>query len=152
MKTFVCQICGHIAFDEAPVECPVCGMPIENFENVPDAVKTPADPDNLSELEKKHVPHVTIGRECSSVHGEGCADVYVKIGEIEHVMETEHYIKFIDFYASKRYLARLILTPQQIHPKVSLCLNVNTGKLTVVENCNVHGSWMTKIKLDEDIE
>ena len=151
MKTFVCQVCGHIAFDEAPVECPVCRMPIENFENVPDAIKTPADPDNLSESEKKHVPLVSIGRECSVEHGEGCADVHVKIGEIEHVMETEHYIKFIDFYASKKYLARLILTPQHIHPKVSLCLNVNTGKLTVIETCNVHGSWITKIKLDEDI-
>ena len=150
MKTFVCQVCGHIAFDEAPVECPVCGMPIENFENVPDAIKIPGDPDNLTEVEKKHVPEVSISRECSSVHGEGCADVHVKVGEIQHVMETEHYIKFIDFYASKKYLARLVLTPQRIHPSVSLCLNVNTGKLTVVESCNVHGSWMTKIRLNEE--
>ncbi len=150
MKTFVCQVCGHIAFDEAPVDCPVCGMPIENFENVPDAIKIPGDPDNLTEVEKKHVPVVSISRECSSVHGEGCADVHVKVGEIEHVMETEHYIKFIDFYASKKHLARLVLTPRRIHPSISLCLNVNTGKLTVVENCNVHGSWMTKVRLNEE--
>ena len=25
MKTFVCQVCGHVAFDQAPVDCPVCG-------------------------------------------------------------------------------------------------------------------------------
>ncbi|MEN8261924.1 MAG: desulfoferrodoxin family protein, partial [Nitrospirota bacterium] len=130
--------------------CPVCGMPIENFENVPDAIKIPGDPNNLTEVERKHVPVVLISRECSSVHGEGCADVHVKIGEIEHVMETEHYIKYIDFYASKKYLTRLVLTPQRIHPSVGLCLNVNTGKLTTVGNCNVHGSWMTKVRLNEE--
>ena len=151
MKTFVCQICGYIAFDEAPVECPVCRLPIENFENIPDAIKIPADDDNLSELERKHIPHVSIGRECVSEHGEGCVDVHVRIGEIEHVMETEHFIRFIDFYASKKYLARVILTPQQIHPAVSLCLNVNTGKLTVVNNGNVHGSWIKKDKINEMI-
>lgn len=150
MKTFVCQVCGYIAFDEAPVECPVCGMPIENFENVPDAVKTPADPDNLSESDRKHIPEVSISRECSLEHGDGCIDVHVRIGDIEHVMEAEHFIRYIDFYVSKKYVARILLTPKRVHPVATLHLNANTGKLTVIGNCNMHGSWIKKVKLDED--
>ncbi len=149
MKTFVCQVCGHVAFDEAPVDCPVCRMPIENFENDPEAVKKPADPGNLSETEKKHIPLIFVNKECGLDHGDVCTNVHIKVGEIEHVMETEHFINFIDLYIDKKYLTRTILTPRRQHPAAGMHLNINEGKLTVVGNCNVHGNWISKINLDE---
>jgi superoxide reductase len=149
MKTFECQACKHIAFDEAPVECPVCGKAIENFENEPDAIKKPADPDNLSESDRKHIPQIILNRECNLNHDETCIIVQVKIGEIEHVMETEHFINFIDIYVDRKYVTRAMFTPKKMHPAVNLHLNVSTGMLSVIAHCNVHGNWRAKVKLDE---
>ncbi len=147
MNTFVCKTCGYIAFDNAPVDCPVCRSPIENFGKNTDAVKRPLDPQCLNEIEKMHTPVVTVSKTCSLVHGSGCFDVSVKVGEIEHVMESEHYITSIDFYVNKRYIARIRLTYKRLYPAASLHLNVREGTLSVIENCNVHGSWIKEVNL-----
>jgi len=148
MKTFVCGICGHISFDYAPVDCPVCGMAIENFENDPAVINMPADPDNLSEVEKKHIPQIVVDKQCSLIP-EGCINVYLKVGETEHVMETEHYIKYIDFYLDTKYVSRFILTPKLIHPAACLHMNMVEGKITAIAHCNVHGNWMKELKLKQ---
>jgi desulfoferrodoxin-like iron-binding protein len=147
MNIFKCSICGHIAFDNAPVECPVCGLPIENFNWDPEAIKTPQDPDNLNETEKKHIPVVSVSTKCDLIPGNGCVDVIVKVGALEHVMESEHFITFIDFYIDKRYLSRVHFTYKRLHPSASVCLHVEQGTLSVIEHCNVHGSWMTKVNI-----
>ncbi len=149
MKTFACKVCSHIEFDEAPVKCPVCEAPIENFENNSDAIKKPADPDNLSEGDRKHIPVLVVKKECGLIPGGECIDVQVKVGEIEHVMETEHYITFIDFYIDRKYIARTAFIPHGLHPAAALHLKVNTGTLTAIENCNVHGSWMAEVDLSD---
>lgn len=28
---YVCEICGHTVYDEAPEKCPICGVPHEKF-------------------------------------------------------------------------------------------------------------------------
>lgn len=144
MKTFVCRVCGHAAFEQAPVDCPVCKAPIENFDNNPKAIHMPEDPSNLSETEKKHIPMIVISKECRLIGGE-CVDVHVKVGEIEHVMESEHSIAFIDFYINQRYQTRVQLRYKRLHPAATLHLRVDTGTLTVVANCNVHGNWMSEV-------
>ena len=148
MKTFVCQVCNHIAFDEAPVDCPVCESAIENFEKDEQAIKASADPENLTETEKKHMPVLSIN-ECGLDHDNECTAVLIKVGELEHVMESEHLIEFIDLYINKKYFSRLAFTAKKIHPVASLHLATNSGTLSVIAYCNVHGSWRTKIKLDE---
>lgn len=145
MKTFVCRVCGHVAFEQAPVDCPVCKAPIENFNNNPKAIHMPEDPSNLSETEKKHIPMIVISKECRLITSGGCVDIHVKVGEIEHVMESEHSIAFIDFYINQRYQARVQLRYKRLHPAVMLHLSADTGTLTVVANCNVHGNWMSEV-------
>ncbi len=149
MKTFVCRMCGHIAFDHAPVDCPVCRAPIENFDNNPGAIHMPEDPRNLSEIEKKHIPVITVSSQCQLIPGGGCVDVQVKVGEIEHVMESEHSITFIDFYINQRYQARIQMRYRRLHPAAMLHLSVDTGTLTVVANCNVEGNWMSEVDLSD---
>jgi desulfoferrodoxin-like iron-binding protein len=149
MKTYVCKTCGHISFDEAPVECPVCRVAIENFENDPDALKSPVNSDNLTELEKKHTPIITIDNACSASLGGTCMDVHVTVGEIQHVMESEHFIDFIDVYVDKRYISRVVFTAKKMYPSVHLCLNTNAGMISVIAHCNVHGNWRSKIKIKE---
>jgi desulfoferrodoxin-like iron-binding protein len=147
MKAFVCKKCGHVVFDQAPVECFVCKAPIENFEENPEAIKIPADPKNLNDIEKRHIPVITISERCDLIKSDRCIDIYVKVGEIEHLMDSEHYITFIDFYLNKRYLARINFTYKRLHPAVSLHLNINSGIITVVENCIMHGNWMAQVEV-----
>lgn len=148
MKTFLCQKCNHIAFDEAPVDCPVCFAPIENFENDPDAIKKPADPENLSEKELKHLPQVAAIKACSMHDDSECTNVRIKIGETSHLMDSEHFITFIDIYLDRKYISRTLFTPKSLNPSVDLHLKSSTGKLSVVGHCNVHGSWRTRVNLD----
>jgi superoxide reductase len=149
LKTFVCQVCNHIAFNEAPVDCPVCGSAIENFENVPDAIMSAADPENLSDFEKKHIPSIRLEKACTSDSGGACTDVHVKVGEIEHVIESEHFINFIDLYIDRKYFSRTVFTPKKIYPWVHLHVNADKGMFSVIAHCNVHGSWCSKVKLDK---
>ena len=150
MKTFVCQVCGHVAFDQAPVDCPVCESAIENFENDPDAIKKPADPDNLNELEKKHLPKMQIDKACGLNHDDGCVTLRVSIGEAEHVMESEHCINFIDVYIHRKYISRVLFTAKRVRPAATLHLNIDKGTLSVIASCNVHGYWRAKMKLTEE--
>jgi superoxide reductase len=149
MKIYVCQVCSHIAFDQAPVDCPVCGMAIENFEKDPEAIKKPADSDNLSEEEKRHIPVVHCSKGCGLISDRECIDVHIKIGEILHVMESEHFVNFIDLYIDKKYVTRVMLTPQVTHPAVRLNLKINDGVLRVIVNCNIHGYWMARMNLND---
>ena len=150
LKTFVCRVCGHIAFNEAPVECPVCKSAIENFDNDPAALMAPVDSDNLSEFEKKHIPVIEIDRSCNNESENICINVQIKVGMIEHVMRTEHFIDFIDVYIDKKYFSRVVLTPKRIYPSVHLKAKVNQGVLSVIAHCNVHGYWRSKLKLEEN--
>lgn len=145
MKGYVCKVCSYISIDgSAPDKCPVCGAPKTAFEEK-DAIKTPQDPKNLTDGEKKHVPVVTILRKCGLIPD--CTDVHVKMGEIQHPMEVGHYIVHIDFYVDKEFLSRIILTPERLNPAGALHLKVKSGKLSVIELCNLHGAWIKEVSL-----
>ena len=147
MKGYVCQVCGYISITGyAPEKCPVCGAAKTSFKAKEEAVKIPKDPANLTELEKKHVPLISIVKKCGLIP-EGCLDVQVKIGEIKHPMEREHYILHMDFYIDKQFMARLHLTPEKLNPAVSLHLKAEQGKLAIVELCNIHGAWIKEADL-----
>jgi superoxide reductase len=149
LKTYVCKVCGHVAFNEAPVDCPVCRMAIENFENEPDAIKKPADPDNLTELEKKHIPVIETGRACNEASSGTCTDVYIKVGEMEHVMKSEHLIEFIDVYIDMKYISRMVFTAKKLYPAAHLHVNGDAGVISAISHCNVHGNWRSKVRLNE---
>lgn len=138
MKGFVCKVCGFISINgSAPDACPVCHAPKESFEEKEDAIKTPADANNLTDLEKKHVPVIT-------------HPLHVKIGEIQHPMVKEHYITHIDFYIDKEFISRVILTPDRLNPAAALHLKVKSGRLSVIELCNIHGAWIKEADLQEN--
>ena len=145
MKGYVCKVCQYISINgSAPDKCPVCGSPKTAFEEK-EAIKTPADPKSLTELEKKHVPVVTVLKKCGLI--EGCVDVHVKMGEILHPMQPEHYINHIDFYLDKEFIARIHLTPEKLNPAGALHLKATSGTLTAIELCNLHGAWIKEVNL-----
>ena len=147
MKGFVCKVCGFISISgSAPERCPVCGASKTAFEEKEDAIKTPKDVNNLSELEKKHIPVITVVKKCGLIP-EGCQDVHAKIGEIQHPMEQKHYIGHIDFYIDNEFISRVHLTPDKLNPAAALHLKATSGKLTVIEFCNLHGAWIKETDL-----
>ena len=147
MKGHVCKICGFISINGgAPDNCPVCGAPKTAFLEKDDAIKIPQDANNLSELEKKHIPSITIVKKCGLIP-EGCQDVHVKVGQTQHPMQAEHYIKHIDFYIDKEFIARVHLTPDKLNPAAALHLKAGAGKLTAIEFCTVHGTWIGEADL-----
>ena len=146
MNTFVCGKCGYIAFGDASESCPVCGTPKQAFELDPTAIKKPADPQNLSELEKKHIPAIEIKKQCGLV-GAGCIDAHIKVGQNLHVMEEKHFIMYIDFYLDYAFIARYHLTVEKVNPVLGVHLKVASGKLLALGNCNIHGRWMAEAEI-----
>ncbi len=142
MKLFKCGMCGFIALEGAPEKCPVCGSPKKMFKE--SEVKTSKDVATYGESEKKHIPLIMVSKKCGLMPSEGCTDVNVKIGEITHPMLPEHYIMHIDFYIDNKYVSRVMLSPDKINPAGCLHIKVLKGKLTVIEQCNVHGDWMNE--------
>jgi desulfoferrodoxin (superoxide reductase-like protein) len=62
-------------------------------------------------------------------------------------MLKEHYITFIDLYVDKKYLSRVYLTPERLHPAAAWHIKVTSGTLAAVEHCNLHGYWMSEANL-----
>ncbi|MFH1415671.1 MAG: desulfoferrodoxin family protein [Elusimicrobiota bacterium] len=146
MKAHVCGVCGYIVLSgDVPDNCPVCYSPKEKFAEKEDAIKQPQDAGSLSELEKKHIPQITVAKACNLI--DGCHDVHARMGEIVHPMLAEHYITSIDFYLDKQFLARVHLTPEKLNPAAALHLKADTGNISVVSHCNIHGSWMSETEL-----
>ena len=151
-RYYVCNICRHIVFDKPPFHCPICNASIENFEKFPEAIKIPESPEKMSEFERKHAPVITVSKE-SALYTDGCYDVCIKVGEIEHEMKIEDFITYIDFYITaahfkKRCLGRVNLRGDKCKPSVILHLHdVHSAELTVISNCNAHGNWMAQTEL-----
>ncbi|MFA5116479.1 MAG: desulfoferrodoxin family protein, partial [Candidatus Omnitrophota bacterium] len=124
----------------APDNCPVCGAPKEQFQEDSSAIKKPVDPGNLNDLEKKHIPAIDIKKQCGLV-GPGCVDANIKIGSVVHVMEGKHFIMYIDVYLDYAFIARYHMVPEKLNPALGIHLKAAQGKLTVLENCNIHGRW-----------
>lgn len=144
MKGIVCKVCGFISINgSAPEKCPVCGAPKASFQEKPDAIKTAKDEEKLAE---KHAPVITVVKKCGLIP-EGCIDVHVKVGSVEHPMQPEHYIQHIDFYIDNEFISRIHLTPGQLHPAGALHLKAASGKISAIELCNLHGAWISEANL-----
>lgn len=89
----------------------------------------PKDPDNMTDFEKKHTPILEISGD----------KVIVKIGEITHPMEEEHYIKYIELFKDGISIAKKELKPED-KPEAEF-EDVTLGDLKAQELCNLHGLW-----------
>ncbi len=147
LKGIVCGTCGYIALDGvAPDNCPVCMSPKEVFKEEGNAVNEPADPSNLSELDKKHLPVIGIVKKCGMIP-EGCVDATVRVGEILHPTEPDHHIFFIDMYLDKEWITRVHLS-DKVNPAAVIHLKPeSSGKISVIELCNKHGKWISEVDL-----
>jgi len=111
-------------------------------------INIPKDPQNLTDLEKKHLPVITAP---PTVKKDDCFEVTVEVGKLlQHPNEPAHYIDFIDLYADHTYLARMDLTPQRTCPTMKICLSLDHihEKLRAFAHCNIHGVWEGQAKIE----
>lgn len=145
MKVFICQVCGHLAFNEAPANCPVCWAPKEKFTGNDNIFKESRE--QSPEAEVKHIPAVNLSNDAGSIPNCNCQAVFIRIGEVLHPAEEKHLIQFIDCYLGDVFVERMHLTAK-VNPAGTLHLKEGTtGTVRVVIKCNIHGYWFSELNL-----
>jgi desulfoferrodoxin-like iron-binding protein len=142
MKILECSVCGHIEFDVAPDKCLVCRS-MQSYKENTAAIKRPGQTPG-GEADKKHLPFIKV--EADSFFAGSTDSVLVKgvIGEMEHPMKDEHFIRWLDFYLDRKFVNRVWLSPVTNRPAAALSIRAKRGTITVCQNCNLHGTWMTE--------
>ena len=118
MEIYKCDLCGLqvevINAGACPPSC--CGQTMRLMENTTDGAK------------EKHVPVV-------SAQENG---ILVKVGEIPHPMEPDHYIEWIEVINGS-YVNRYQLRPGEA-PQAAFYVPMQPG-LVIRAYCNKHGLW-----------
>ena len=124
MKFYVCNHCGNIIrFDKdsgVPVMC--CGEKMEELV-----------PGTTDAAQEKHVPAVEVNGDV----------VTVRVGEVEHPMEPEHYIEWI-VLETKDMEYKKQLKPGD-KPVAAFILNDGDVAVAAYEYCNLHRLWKKEI-------
>jgi superoxide reductase len=115
-------------------------------------INKPADPKNLTDLEKKHIPVISSPEAVAA--GEPF-NVTVHVGSILHVMEEKHYIEWVELYLNDKKIGKAEFSPKDekaeavFKVEAEKTLAGTEGKLRALEHCNVHGFWeeFTEIKI-----
>ena len=123
LKFYKCEHCGNVVVKlidkDVPVLC--CGeIMTESVANSKEAAT------------EKHLPVVKVENNI----------VEVKVGEVSHPMEENHYINFIAVETDKGY--KLVSLYPGNEPKAKVYVGEEIVK-TVYEYCNLHGLWKTEI-------
>ena len=106
-----------------------------------------SDPEQMSGLEKKHVPVISAPK---TVKKGECFEVTVEVGKHkDHPNEPGHYINFIELYADHTYLGRMHFTHGVTCPVATFCVQLDHihKKLRAFEQCNLHGVWESDFEL-----
>ena len=123
LQIYKCEVCGNIVemVHEGVGELVCCNEPMKLYsENTVDAAK------------EKHVPVI------EKVEG----GFKVKIGEVPHPMEPEHYIELIQIVKDGKVIEGTRLNPGD-NPEAEFCLEDTEG-IKARAYCNVHGLWRSE--------
>lgn len=121
-QIYKCEVCGNMVevvhSSGGTLVC--CGKPMKLIEeNTVDASK------------EKHVPKV------SKIDG----GVEIKVGEVEHPMQDNHYIEWVEVVTSNK-VYRKYFKPQE---KPEAMFKLNEEPLFARAYCSTHGLWKIEI-------
>jgi superoxide reductase len=119
----------------------------EATPNLFNQVNHPKDPDNMTDIEKKHWPRI----ECpDTVEANKPFDVTVNIGVgIDHPSELAHFIEWISLAREELEICREFMEPKVSHPRVTFRVALDKSTTLVArESCNLHGIWENKKKIN----
>ena len=96
------------------------------------------DFEGADDFTKKHTPYITSERSGDKV------TITVEVGhEVPHPNQLDHFIMYIELYASMVPIARFQFTPTVSDPKVVAEFTLSPGtQVTAIEHCNLHGVWV----------
>ena len=116
-QIYKCEVCGNIVevMHEGIGELVCCNKPMELQKEQTEG-----------EYAEKHAPVIEGNK--------------VKIGSIEHPMEEEHYIEWIELIADTK-VYREFLNPED-KPEAEFDIKAENVKARMY--CNVHGLWKSK--------
>ena len=120
-QIYKCEVCGNIVevLHTGAGELVCCGQPMKLLTaNTEDAA------------EEKHVPVVE----------KTDTGVKVKVGSVDHPMEDDHYIEWIEIIANDRVYRKFL----QPGDKPEAEFAVQADKITAREYCNLHGLWKSE--------
>ncbi|MGD2176131.1 MAG: desulfoferrodoxin family protein [Candidatus Brocadiaceae bacterium] len=119
----------------------MCPEEVSCAEDLFCGVNKVADPEQMTDLEKKHLPVI----DCpDQVQAGECFEVTIEVGRhLEHPKERGHYIHFVELYADETYLGRQDFTPVTTCPVAKFCVQLEHihKQLRAFEFCNLHGVW-----------
>jgi superoxide reductase len=118
LEVYKCEACENIVevLHGGVGELVCCGVPMKCL-----TAKTE------DEGREKHVPVI------EKVEG----GVKVKVGDVPHPMEDNHFIEWIELLADGK-ACRQFLNPGEAPEAV---FHVDAAEVTAREHCNVHGLW-----------
>lgn len=104
--------------------------------------REPADPNELTPEERRHVPVLLLPRR---VRAGRPFDFVVQVGIEPHVMTEAHHVDWVEIAANGTRVFAAALSPTVGYPivRVSLVLR-GPVELTVRAHCNLHGTWRTR--------
>lgn len=120
-QIYRCNVCGNIVevLHTGADSLVCCGQKMELLiENSVDAAK------------EKHVPVIEKSKD----------GVIVRIGEVPHPMEEEHFIEWIEIIDDGK-IERQYLKPGD---KPEAKFGISSGSIIARAYCNLHGLWITK--------
>jgi superoxide reductase len=103
------------------------------------------NPEEMSLLEQKHSPVIKAPDKIKA--GEPF-EVQIDIGSVEHPMERAHYIGWMQLFVDDIPIARVDFQPVVSRPKATLTVLLEeSATLRVLESCNLHGMWESKLEI-----
>lgn len=125
-QIYKCAICGNIVevLHEGAGELVCCGQPMDLQEEK-----------SKDEGMEKHVP---VTEELPANVCQGKDGVLIKIGEVDHPMEKEHYIEWIEITTDDGKIGKRFLTPED-KPQAEFYTRKEVVEVRCY--CNVHGLW-----------
>lgn len=104
-------------------------------------VNLPKDKNNLSDLEKKHLPVITAP---SKVGKDEEFEVRIEVGKLlTHPNEHAHFIEWIELYCGDTFLSEAYFSGGTSFPVAifKIRLSHTHGPLQAWAKCNLHGLW-----------
>lgn len=129
-QIYKCNICGNIAevLHMGVGELICCGQPMELLE----------EKDTDEGLEK----HVPVIEELPANICQGKDGFRIKIGKVEHPMEENHYIEWIEIIPADNKRGKKFLEPNDKPEAEFFTRKKITGARAY---CNIHGLWKSKM-------
>ncbi len=122
-------------------KCEICGNIVEVLHKGADSLVCCEQPMKLQE-EKKEDPE--IGEKHAPIIEKPETDkIVVKVGSIEHPMEAEHYIEWIELIADGKSYKKFLNPGDK--PEAEFCIQAQ--EITAREYCNLHGLWKVDWKI-----